>query len=57
MDETLFYVFGLGLVVSAVAVSAVGLRFEGFPAIAGGRSRRDRLLRRDGRRPRPRSRS
>ncbi|MGH2965512.1 MAG: plastocyanin/azurin family copper-binding protein [Solirubrobacterales bacterium] len=31
MDETLFYVFGLGLVVSAVAVSAVGLRFEGFP--------------------------
>jgi plastocyanin len=31
MDETLFYVFGLGLVVSALAVSAIGLRFEGFP--------------------------
>ncbi len=31
MDETLFYVFGITLVVSALAVSAVGLRFEGFP--------------------------
>ncbi len=31
MNETLFYVFGLGLVVSALAVSAIGLRFEGFP--------------------------
>jgi plastocyanin len=39
MDETLFYVFGLALVVSALAVSAIGLRFEGFPpsraALAG----------------------
>lgn len=32
MDETLFYVFGLGLVVSALAVSAIGLRFESFPS-------------------------
>jgi plastocyanin len=32
MDETLFYVFGLALVVSALAVSAIGLRFEGFPS-------------------------
>lgn len=32
MDETLFYVFGITLVVSALAVSAVGLRLEGFPA-------------------------
>jgi mono/diheme cytochrome c family protein len=32
MDETLFYVFGITLVVSALVVSAVGLRFKGFPA-------------------------
>ncbi len=31
MNETLFYVFGLGLVASALVVSAVGLRLEGFP--------------------------
>ncbi|MGH2925028.1 MAG: plastocyanin/azurin family copper-binding protein [Solirubrobacterales bacterium] len=31
MDETLFYVFGIGLVVSAVVLSAIGLRFESFP--------------------------
>ncbi len=31
MDETLFYVFGITLVVSALAVSAIGLRFESFP--------------------------
>jgi plastocyanin len=31
MDKTLFYVFGIALVVSALAVSAVGLRFEKFP--------------------------
>jgi plastocyanin len=31
MDETLFYVFGIALVVSALAVSALGLRLEGFP--------------------------
>jgi plastocyanin len=32
MNETLFYVFGIGLVVSALAVSAIGLRVERFPA-------------------------
>jgi plastocyanin len=32
MDETLFYVFGITLVVSALVVSAIGLRFKGFPA-------------------------
>jgi len=31
MDQTLFYVFGIGLVCSAVGVSAIGLRFERFP--------------------------
>jgi plastocyanin len=31
MDETLFYVFGIGLVVSAIALSAIGLRLESFP--------------------------
>ncbi len=31
MNETLFYVFGLALVVSALVVSAIGLRYEGFP--------------------------
>ncbi len=31
MDETLFYVFGIALVVSAIALSAIGLRFESFP--------------------------
>jgi plastocyanin len=32
MEETLFYVFGIALVLSAVALSAVGLRSQGFPA-------------------------
>jgi plastocyanin len=32
MNETLFYVFGIGLVLSALALSAVGLRLERFPA-------------------------
>lgn len=31
MNETLFYVFGIVLVASALVVSAIGLRFEGFP--------------------------
>jgi plastocyanin len=31
MEETLFYVFGIALVVSALVLSAVGLRSEGFP--------------------------
>ena len=35
MNETLFYVFGIALIVSAVAVSAVGLKFENFPAGRG----------------------
>jgi plastocyanin len=32
MDQTLFYVFGIGLVVSALGVAAIGLRFERFPS-------------------------
>src|SRR3954466_7575670 len=35
MNATLFYVFGIALIVSAVAVSAIGLRFENFPANRG----------------------
>jgi plastocyanin len=35
MNETLFYVFGLALVVSAVLVSIVGLRFKSFPPSRG----------------------
>ncbi len=35
MDETLFYVFGIGLVVSAIALSAIGLRLESFPPTRG----------------------
>src|SRR5215212_1636495 len=31
MDQTLFYVFGVLLIVSAVGISAIGLRFENFP--------------------------
>src|SRR3954447_14328255 len=31
MNETLFYVFGIALVVSAVGTAAIGLRFENFP--------------------------
>src|SRR6266540_3944415 len=32
MNETLFYVFGIALVLSALTVAFVGLRVEGFPA-------------------------
>jgi hypothetical protein len=32
MNETLFYVLGIALVVIALIVSAIGLRFERFPA-------------------------
>ncbi len=32
MEETLFYVFGLALVLSALVVSALGLRSESFPS-------------------------
>jgi plastocyanin len=35
MNETLFYVFGIALVVSAIGVSVIGLRFENFPATRG----------------------
>jgi uncharacterized cupredoxin-like copper-binding protein len=35
MNETLFYVFGIALVVSAVGVSVIGLRFENFPPTRG----------------------
>jgi plastocyanin len=31
MDETLFYAFGIALVLSALALSALGLRSESFP--------------------------
>jgi plastocyanin len=31
MDETLFYVFGIALVLSALALAALGLRNESFP--------------------------
>src|SRR6476469_727706 len=31
MDETLFYVFGIALVLSAVGLSAIGLRSASFP--------------------------
>jgi uncharacterized cupredoxin-like copper-binding protein len=31
VNETLFYIFGIALVVSAIVVSAIGLRFENFP--------------------------
>jgi plastocyanin len=32
MDKTMFYALGISLVVAALAVSAVGLRFESFPS-------------------------
>ena len=35
MNETLFYVFGIALVVSAVGIAATGLRFENFPPSRG----------------------
>jgi plastocyanin len=35
MNETLFYVFGIALIISAIAVSAVGLKFENFPPNRG----------------------
>jgi plastocyanin len=31
MNQTLFYVFGIALVVSAIGVAGIGLRFENFP--------------------------
>jgi mono/diheme cytochrome c family protein len=31
MEETLFYVLGITLVVAALSVSVIGLRWEGFP--------------------------
>ena len=31
MDETLFYVFGIALVCSALVLSAIGLRSRSFP--------------------------
>jgi plastocyanin len=35
MDKTLFYVFGIALVISAVGIAAVGLRYEKFPPNRG----------------------
>jgi uncharacterized cupredoxin-like copper-binding protein len=36
MDKTLFFVFGIALVVSAVGIAVVGLKFENFPPSRGG---------------------
>ena len=35
MNATLFYIFGIALIVSAVGVAAIGLRFENFPPSRG----------------------
>jgi uncharacterized cupredoxin-like copper-binding protein len=35
MDQTLFYVFGIALVISAVGIALVGLKFENFPSSRG----------------------
>jgi plastocyanin len=35
MDQTLFYVFGIALIVAAITVSAIGLRYESFPPNRG----------------------
>jgi plastocyanin len=35
MDTTLFYVFGIVLIVSAIGISAIGLRYENFPPTRG----------------------
>src|ERR1700730_18240138 len=32
MDQTLFYVLGIALVLTALTISAIGLRSEGFPS-------------------------
>ena len=35
MDKTLFFVFGIALVVSAVGIAVIGLKFENFPPNRG----------------------
>jgi uncharacterized cupredoxin-like copper-binding protein len=35
MNDTFFYIFGIALVVSAVGVALIGLRYENFPASRG----------------------
>jgi plastocyanin len=35
MNETLFYVFGIALILSAITVSVIGLKFESFPPSRG----------------------
>jgi plastocyanin len=35
MDKTLFFIFGITLVVSAVGIAAIGLRYENFPPNRG----------------------
>jgi uncharacterized cupredoxin-like copper-binding protein len=35
MNDTFFYIFGIALVVSAVGVAVIGLRFENFPSSRG----------------------
>lgn len=35
MDKTLFFVFGIALVISAVGIAVIGLRYENFPSNRG----------------------
>lgn len=35
MDKTLFFVFGIALVISAVGIALIGLKFENFPSNRG----------------------
>jgi len=35
MDKTLFFVFGIALVVSAIGIALIGLKFENFPRTRG----------------------
>jgi len=35
MDKTLFFVFGITLVISAVGIAAIGLKYENFPPSRG----------------------
>src|SRR3954466_13712028 len=35
MNQTLFFVFGIALVVSAIGIAGIGLRFENFPPNRG----------------------
>jgi uncharacterized cupredoxin-like copper-binding protein len=35
MDKTLFFAFGIALVISAVGIAVIGLKFENFPSSRG----------------------